>query len=240
MKINRTWLARTYREQAGDDGAADGGASTTGVQTETDNIDNADTSTVLTATDSDVTPDTGATDDTSGEDGNIEATGDDTDASSQTSPDAYADFVMPEGVELDSALLTEATPLFKELNLNQEQAQKLVDFQAKQAKASSESQVDTFNQLMNDWQEQSKNDKEFGGDKFEENVGIARSAIDKFGTPELKQLLEEHGVGNHPEVIRFMVKVGKLTAEDVPGGTTVAPSKAQDRVSLLYPNDKTA
>ena len=234
MIINRNWLFRVYREEAGDDGAADGGASTTGVQTETDNTDNADTSTVLTGKDSDAAP--AADDNADGE----AATGEEADLSSQTVPDTYADFVMPEGVELDSALLTEAAPLFKELGLNQDQAQKLVDFQAKQAQASSESNVDAFNQLMNDWQEQSKNDKEFGGDKFEENVGIARSAIDKFGTPELKQLLEEHGVGNHPELIRFMVKVGKLTAEDVPGGTTTAPSKAQDRVSLLYPNDKTA
>ena len=146
----------------------------------------------------------------------------------------------PEGVTVDSALLNDAAPLFKELGLTQDQAQKLVDFQAKQVQASSQSQVDAFDQLMNEWQEKSKNDKELGGDKFEENIGIARSAIDKFGTPELKQLLEEHGVGNHPEVIRFMVNVGKLTAEDVPGGTTVPTSKAQDRVSLLYPNDKTA
>lgn len=233
MVINKNRLFNVYRSpDAGEDA---GGASTTGVQTETDNTDNADTSTVLTATDSDATP-SAAEDNPGGEAATVE----ETDLSSQTPPDTYADFVMPEGVELDSALLTEAAPLFKELGLTQDQAQKLIDFQAKQVQASSESNVDAFNQLMNDWQEQSKNDKEFGGDKFEENVGIARSAIDKFGTPELKQLLEEHGVGNHPEVIRFMVKVGKLTAEDVPGGTNTPPSKAQDRVSLLYPNDKTA
>lgn len=234
MIINSNWLFRVFRDEASDDGAAGGGSSTTSVQTDTGG---ADTSTVLTETNSEaVTEDNtdAATDDNGGE-----AATNDTDASSQTSPDTYADFVMPEGVELDSAMLTEATPLFKELGLNQEQAQKLVDFQAKQAKASSESQVDAFNQLMNDWKDQAKNDKEFGGDKFEENVGIARSAIDKFGTPGLKQLLEEHGVGNHPEVIRFMVKVGKLTAEDVPGATTTPTSKAQDRVSILYPT-KTA
>ena len=237
MKFNRDWLFNVYQQEAGDNA---GGASTTGVQTETDNTGGADTSTVLTGTDSEAATDTAATDDKpSGEDGNIDTSGE-ADASSQTPPDTYADFVMPEGVEVDAALLTEAAPLFKELGLNQDQAQKLVDFQAKQAKAGSQSQVDTFNQLMNDWQEQSKSDKEFGGDKFDENVGIARAAVDKFGTPELKQLLEEHGVGNHPEVIRFMVKVGKLTAEDVPGGTTTPTSKAQDRVSLLYPNDKTA
>lgn len=209
--------------------------STTQVQTETDTSEaGADNSTVLTETNSEVTTDdTVVADDKVTTDDSVVA--DDTDASSQTSPDTYADFVMPEGVKVDAALLTDATPIFKELGLTQEQAQKLVDFQAKQVQASSKSQVDAFNQLKNDWQEQAKNDKELGGDKFEENVGIARSAIAKFGTPELKQLLEDHGVGNHPEIIRFMVKVGKLTAEDVPGGATLPTSKAQDRISILYP-----
>ena len=67
---------------------------------------------------------------------------------------------------------------------------------------------------------------------------IARTAVDKFGTPELKELLVSHGVGNHPEMIRFMVKVGKLTGEDVPGGVTVPSNPAADRVSILYPTDK--
>lgn len=234
MVFNKEWLFNVYRQEAGDDGSADGGAATTGVQTDDTGDANASS-----GNDSDAGTN-GAADDTGGEGGDTDAAGNDADASSQTPPDAYADFVMPEGVELDSDLLGAATPILKELNATQEQAQKLADAVAAQVQASSESQVDAFNQLMNDWQEQSKNDKEFGGDKFEENVGIARSAIDKFGTPEFKQLLEEHGVGNHPEVIRFMVKVGKLTAEDVPGGTTTPTSKAQDRVSLLYPNDKTA
>lgn len=222
----KNWTLNGYQNEAGDDGDT-GGGSTTGVQADT-----GDTSTVLTATNPTAVADPATAD------GNTDGdavTGDETDASSQTPPDTYADFAMPEGVEVDSALMTEAAPLFKELGLTQDQAQKLVDFQAKQVQASSESQDNAFTQLMNDWQDQSKNDKEFGGDKFEESVGIARTAVDKFGTPELKQLLEEHGVGNHPEVIRFMVKVGKLTAEDVPGGTVAPTSRAQDRVSLLYP-----
>lgn len=231
MLINKNWLFNVYQQEAGDDGAAGGGASTS-VQPDTNNTDAGQAPAAVEGSDAGNTAD-----DTGGND----TTGQLTDGEgSQTVPDTYADFAMPEGVTVDSALLSEATPLFKELGLTQEQAQKLVDFQAKQVQASSQSQVDAFNQLMNDWQEQSRNDKEFGGDKFDENIAVARSAIDKFGTPELKQLLEEHGVGNHPEVIRFMVKVGKLTAEDVPGGTTTPTSKAQDRVSLLYPNDRNA
>lgn len=159
--------------------------------------------------------------------------------SSQTTPDTYADFAMPDGITVDSALLSEAEPLFKELGLSQEQAQKLVDFQAKQVQASSQSQVDTHDQLMNEWQEQSRNDKEFGGDKFEENVAIAKLAIKTHGTPELEKFLEQHGVGNHPEVIRFMVNAGKLLKPDTVSGQTTTPtSKGQNTIDLLYPNDR--
>ena len=221
---------------------SDEDTSSTGVLTDAGDADAG--STVLTGddTNSDGVA-AAAADDTgtdAGADGTGEGSGDDTGEGSQTAPDTYADFVMPEGVEVNAELLTEATPLFKKLGLNQEQAQELVDFQAKQIQAGATSQVDAFNQLMDGWREQSKNDSEFGGDKFDENVAIAQAAVSKFGTPELKQLLEEHGVGNHPEVIRFMVKVGKLTAEDVPGGTTSPQGKEQDRVAALYPNDRTA
>lgn len=156
----------------------------------------------------------------------------------QVNPDTYADFTVPEGMTLDSELLASATPLFQELNLTQEQAQRLVDFQAQQVQASSQSQSDNFDRLLAGWQEQARLDSEFGGDAFEENIGIAQQAIEKFGTPELKQLLNDHGVGNHPEMIRLMVRVGKLTQEDVPGDVTAPINTAQSRVDTMYPNDR--
>ena len=166
----------------------------------------------------------------------VDAAADDAGAdSADLPPDTYADFTMPEGIELDEAVLADALPVFKELGLTQEQAQKVTDLYAKQVQAGSQKQSDTFSQLMESWKTDAKNDKEFGGDNFEENVKIAQTAIGKYGTPELKQLLEDHGVGNHPEVIRFMLKVGKTLREDVPGQQGAAVSKAKDRVSILYP-----
>ncbi len=156
---------------------------------------------------------------------------------SQTPPDAYADFTMPEGITLDEAALAEASPLFKELGLNQEQSQKVVDLYAKQVQAGSQKQVDDFNQLKSDWRNDSMKDDEFGGDNFEENVKVAQNAINQYGTPGLKQLLDDYGVGNHPEVVRFMVRVGQTLKEDVPGSAGSATSKEGDRVTRMYPND---
>lgn len=237
MFTYRQLLARKYRDEAGDDGGDAGGAATTGADTiltgDGDDAGAADTSGADTNSDSGGETsgdDTGAADDSGDSDAGAEG--------STTPPDTYADFTMPEGMQVDEAALTEALPVFKELELTQDQAQKLVDLQAAQVKASSEKQTNDFNQLMTDWQESAKTDSEYGGDKFDENIKVAQSAINKYGTPELKQLLEEQGVGNHPEVIRFMVRVGKTLKEDVPGNAGGAVSKAQSRVDTLYPNDK--
>lgn len=147
----------------------------------------------------------------------------------------YKDFTLPEGVTLDSALLEQATPIFKELGLSKEQAQKLVNLKAQE----SQQQADAFNQQLETWRTSAKADKEYGGDLFEANIALARSAMNRVGTPELKQLLNDSGVGDHPEVIRLMVRVGKMTAEDNPTKGRPAAVK-QDNAAILYPNDTKA
>lgn len=231
MLLNE-WLSRKYLEESPVDGDAAGGGSTTSVETD---------ETVLLgdkgAAAADETVLLGDEGDDKGSEGVAAAASDDGAGAegSDGPPDTYADFVLPEGMAIDETALTEASPLFKELGLTQEQSQKVIDLYAKQIQASSKMQIDDFNQLMSDWRTQSKNDGEFGGDKFDENVKIGEAAIAKYGTPELKQLLTDHGMGNHPEVIRFMVRVGRTLSEDVPGDTGNASSQATDRVSLLYP-----
>lgn len=153
------------------------------------------------------------------------------------SSEDFEDFDLPEGITADDELLKQAKPLFKELGLNQEQAQKLVSMYADRISEVTQGQVESFNQLTQDWLNQAQSDKEFGGDKFDESIQDARAAINKFGTPELKQLMDETGVGNHPEVIRMMTKVGKLLREDNPGTGGNPTSQPTDRVSILYPSD---
>lgn len=251
MFTYRQLLARKYRDEAGD-GSDVGGASTTGASTEGAATGD-EGSTVLTGDD--------GTADASGAETNLDASGNpvaDGDAKldadgnpivdgsadageegSDTVPDTYADFAMPEGMELDATALAEAAPMFKELGLTQDQSQKVIDLYAKQVQAGSQKQVDDFNQLMSDWRTQAESDSEVGGDKFNENVKIAQSAINKYGTPELKQLLEEQGVGNHPEVIRFMVRVGQTLTEDVPGSAGTAAAQSSDRVTQMYGKPET-
>ena len=145
-------------------------------------------------------------------------------------PESY-ELKMPEGVQLDSAAAEEFTAIAKELKLDQAAAQKLADIGAKMATRQAEAHA----QLVETWTEQVKTDKEIGGDKLDQNLGIARKAIDTFGSPELKALLNSTGLGNHPEVVKLAFKVGKAISEDrfVQGSPKGAET---DVAKKLFPN----
>ena len=145
-------------------------------------------------------------------------------------PESY-ELKMPDGVQLDSAAAEEFTAIAKELKLDQAAAQKLADIGAKMATRQAEAHA----QLVETWTEQVKTDKDIGGDKLDENLGVARKAIDTFGSPELKALLNSTGLGNHPEVVKLAFKVGKAISED--RFVTGAPKGAEtDMAKKLFPN----
>lgn len=147
-------------------------------------------------------------------------------------PTEYEPFTLPEGLGVDEELLGEFKAEAKRLNLSQEDAQKFVDLQAKAAAR----QAEQLASVRAQWADQSKTDKEFGGDALSENLGVAKKAMDAFATPELRKLLNDSGLGNHPEVIRTFVRVGKAISEDgrVVSGTRSTTSS--DPAKRLFPN----
>lgn len=150
-------------------------------------------------------------------------------------PEKYEDFNVPEGMELDTELLEEALPVFKELDLDQTKAQKLIDLHETFAKKAVAAQEEAWQTTMTEWKDQAKNDKEFGGQTFDASLATAKAAIDTFGNKEFKQMLEVTGIGNHPEMIRFLVKAGKpLQEHDIVESSTKGGS-AKEITDLMYP-----
>ena len=125
-------------------------------------------------------------------------------------PESY-EFKAPEGTQFDDAVLGAFSEVAKELNLPQDQAQKVLD---KMAPVIAARQAEQFQAARTEWAEAAKTDKEFGGEKLTENLGTAKKALDALATPELRTLLEESGLGNHPEVIRVFYRAGKAISED--------------------------
>ena len=125
-------------------------------------------------------------------------------------PESY-EFKSPEGVTFDDAVIGAFTEVAKELDLPQDKAQKVLD---KMAPVIASRQAEQIQVARTEWASAAKIDKEFGGEKLDENLGTAKKALDAFATPELRTLLEETGLGNHPEVIRVFYRAGKAISED--------------------------
>lgn len=150
-------------------------------------------------------------------------------------PEQYEAFAFEEGKTLPEDMTADIQAIAKELNLPQAQAQKLADLALKRSEAAQASQMEALEKARTEWADAARADKEFGGDQLEANLGAARKALDAFGTPELRGLLNESGLGNHPEVIRFMVRAGKAISGDkiVTGSASTAPA---DPAKRMFPN----
>lgn len=142
-------------------------------------------------------------------------------------PEKY-EFKAPEGVELDMEAVAEFEPIAKELKLNNEQAQKLVDLQTKFV----QKQHEQWDKTVETWVSDIKADKEIGGQALTENVKAAQRAISQFGTPELKAALDTSRMGSHPELVRVFARIGKAMADDtfVPAGKASGEKKSPEEI----------
>lgn len=156
-------------------------------------------------------------------------------------PESY-EFAPSEEYQADSQVMDAFKDAAKDLNLSNEAAQKLVDKMAPQI---AQRQIEQIQAVQQEWAATAQADKEFGGEKLAENLSVAKKALDMFGTPELNTLLQQSGLGNHPEVIRLMYRAGKSISPDTYVGASQGsgPAKGQPRDmagfgDALYPNQQ--
>lgn len=159
-------------------------------------------------------------------------------------PEAYA-LTPPEGLTLDAEAVAAATPVFRELGLSNAAANKLMPAAAQFAQRV---QDQANRQLLSHvqaerkaWLDAARADPEIGGAKWGETIATAASALDRLGFGKgsaFRNLLDQSGLGNHPDMIRAFVKVGRAVAEDndfVLGGGI--PRNRRDTAETLYPHD---
>lgn len=121
----------------------------------------------------------------------------------------------------------------------QEQTEKLVERESVEATSLVEEQNRKVAEAHKQWLEQSKNDPEVGGVNFEKSAELAKRVVQRFGSEELKKALNESGYGDHPELLRFIARIGKAMENDTfersPGGN---PPK-KDLASVFYGPEST-
>lgn len=148
-------------------------------------------------------------------------------------PEAYAAVCWPEDVTWPEGALEELKTTAHEMGLTADQVQKLVDLEARYARTGAQQGEEEKRQIVERWAEQTK---AYYGPQFDQALERAVRAADAFGGPELRELLQATGLGNHPVIVRTFNEIGKSISEDcMPGGK---PAAVQDKTfaEALYGN----
>ena len=151
---------------------------------------------------------------------------------------------VPERYELqidgpvDEARLQAAQGLFKDLALNQEQAQKLTSFSLEMQKEMHSNMLTQWQQQQKAWADQVRADPEIGGKALNEHLGLAQKVIGKWGDADLIDQLEQIGMSSHPGLIRLLAKIGRdagFQEDGIHAGSSLAGSARPEAAKLFYP-----
>ncbi len=154
-------------------------------------------------------------------------------------PEAYADFTLPEGFTLEGERKEQTLALFRDLGLSQDKAQAAIDHfvktvgdDAAKQQAALESAVQ---QQREDWAKQSKEEL---GDKYDSELAFARTAVQAMQSDKLTQAFNEHGWGNHPELIKAFAFFGRMMRDSkVEGIGDAGSAPAKDKPwNVMYPD----
>ena len=161
-------------------------------------------------------------------------------------PEQYADFTLPEGVQLGEAGLAEFKSFAKEQDLTQEQAQKVLEFGAAQFREKLNGPYHEWSEMQRRWQAEVKADPDIGGTKFEQSIkdaalvfvpGESNPFVGSADEAKaLREALNATGAGNNPAMVKLFVKMGRLLAEPGPmSGKPTAVDKQGDLLARMYP-----
>jgi hypothetical protein len=129
------------------------------------------------------------------------------------------------GMTFDKEVFDLVAPELKAMDLSNDAAQRLTNVYAekvvpalvergqRQAEAAQETRSA---EIRKEWADASRADPEIGGANFDKTVDAAAAVWDKFGIKPkegIRLLLDESGIGNHPDMLRFLSRVASVTGE---------------------------
>ena len=146
------------------------------------------------------------------------------------------DLEVPEGFSMDDSATKEFAAFAQELGVDQEKAQKMLNRHVESLNDTLGTSDKARKEVHESWASESMNDKEFGGTNLAENIVGARKVMNSFSSPatdgdgkpvlhpegvmkgqqmtKVEVLLNQTGMGNHPEMIRIFHRISKAISED--------------------------
>ena len=122
-----------------------------------------------------------------------------------------------------------------ELGLDHDQAAKFVSLGVDIAQGTVAKIDQNYAQTRSEWRDQVASDPVIG---TKEAMAIADKGLEAYGSPALRKLLDETGIGDHPEVIRAFHKIGKTVLEDTIEKGGSGDKRTVSAADAMYPTMK--
>lgn len=154
---------------------------------------------------------------------------------------AGIDVKLPEGFVVEPEVLDGFKATAKEMGLDSPKAQKLFDQYVALEQRRADAAAKEFAARDAKWAAELKADPAFSPQKSAETVKTLRRAIDHLGGKELADAIMSAGLGNHPVLVRGLLKLGNGLREDSVAGTTPAAGDKGAETPLkflMYPTMK--
>ncbi len=156
-------------------------------------------------------------------------------------PEDYT-FTPPEGIALDDAALAPFKELAAELQIPKDKAQALIDLYGTNAKAQQTAQVEAFQAKQAEWKAEVLGLPEFQGTEGKTTfTAIGRLMDEHDPSSEVRAILDQTGMGNHPAVVKFFAGIAKQTSEGGPTSQGGVRNSGGPKTpgAILYPNQPT-
>lgn len=115
---------------------------------------------------------------------------------------------IPETIELSEEQTTEFTELVNNAESKVDLANKLMSMYATVATEAATAGAKAFVEMNETWIKEIETDIEFGGDRQEQSLAVAKDIVDRYGSgPGFNKILHLTGMGNNVEFLRFLHKV---------------------------------
>lgn len=139
---------------------------------------------------------------------------------------------IPDGATLDEKEATNFGNLCRELNLSNEQANKLASYGFGYAQRGFEAYNAQRETEINGWADEAKKDL---GTEYDSTVHLAAIGVEALEKtcPGIRDALNTTGAGNRVEFIRAFAMLGKLVQED-PGKGNAGKPAANDSLAAFY------
>ena len=167
------------------------------------------------------------------------------------------DLEVPEGFSMDDSATKEFAAFAQELGVDQEKAQKMLNRHVESLNDTLGTSDKARKEVHESWASESMNDKEFGGTNLAENIVGARKVMNSFSSPatdgdgkpvmhqegvmkghqmtKVEVLLNQTGMGNHPEMIRIFHRISKAISEDTFVQGDMKPTeKKKTHADIMY------